>query len=201
MHAFDLHQPHRDMEWWVGRWSRPTAPGSRHRSHLNWNDLHSDAVRDDFAELLAPTAQVPADRRVLGTSPTSLRREHSPATRRRWPPWRWVRRPARLRAGHHRRAHLGHRGVGRRRKGSARTSPTWLWPSSGPWASRPGTARGTCTPTPRPGSGPTLDGESHAWIEVWTGEWQALDPTIGSPVGDRHVAGGPGPGLLPTCHL
>ncbi len=29
--------------------------------------------------------------------------------------------------------------------------------------------------------------QSHAWIEVWTGEWEALDPTIGSPVADRHV--------------
>ena len=30
-------------------------------------------------------------------------------------------------------------------------------------------------------------GESHAWIEAWVGDWHPLDPTSGSPVGERHV--------------
>ncbi len=30
-------------------------------------------------------------------------------------------------------------------------------------------------------------GESHAWIEVWTGGWWGYDPTNASPVGERHV--------------
>ena len=35
--------------------------------------------------------------------------------------------------------------------------------------------------------GETEQGESHAWIEVWTGEWLALDPTAGNPVDGRYV--------------
>ncbi len=37
--------------------------------------------------------------------------------------------------------------------------------------------------------GETVAGESHAWIEAWTGDWQAFDPTSGA-VGDRHVVVG-----------
>ena len=32
-----------------------------------------------------------------------------------------------------------------------------------------------------------MAGESHAWIEYWTGDWHAIDPTIGWPIGERHV--------------
>ena len=35
-------------------------------------------------------------------------------------------------------------------------------------------------------------GESHAWVEVWTGRWWAYDPTNDCPVGERHVAVGRG---------
>jgi transglutaminase-like putative cysteine protease len=37
------------------------------------------------------------------------------------------------------------------------------------------------------GFGVEMVGESHAWIEWWGGEWYGVDPTIGWPVGERHV--------------
>ncbi|RZQ65142.1 transglutaminase family protein [Amycolatopsis suaedae] len=33
----------------------------------------------------------------------------------------------------------------------------------------------------------TVEGESHAWIDAWTGGWWAYDPTNAIPVGPRHV--------------
>ena len=37
----------------------------------------------------------------------------------------------------------------------------------------------------RPGE--EVTGQSHAWVEYWTGAWTARDPTNDSPVGQRHV--------------
>ena len=40
--------------------------------------------------------------------------------------------------------------------------------------------------------GEEVTGQSHAWVDYWTGEWVACDPTNDSYVGERHVvvAGG-----------
>jgi transglutaminase-like putative cysteine protease len=35
--------------------------------------------------------------------------------------------------------------------------------------------------------GATVEGESHAWLEVWTGDWEALDPTAGRRIDTHHV--------------
>ena len=35
--------------------------------------------------------------------------------------------------------------------------------------------------------GDTIAGQSHAWVEWWTGDWTPFDPTNGVPVGPRHV--------------
>jgi transglutaminase-like putative cysteine protease len=40
--------------------------------------------------------------------------------------------------------------------------------------------------------GEEFHGESHAWVEVWTGKWWAYDPTNDVDVGERHVAVGRG---------
>jgi transglutaminase-like putative cysteine protease len=40
--------------------------------------------------------------------------------------------------------------------------------------------------------GEEINGESHAWVEVWTGAWWGFDPTNDCPVGERHVAVGRG---------
>ena len=35
--------------------------------------------------------------------------------------------------------------------------------------------------------GESTAGESHAWLEAWLGDWCAIDPTNGEPVGPEHV--------------
>jgi len=40
--------------------------------------------------------------------------------------------------------------------------------------------------------GEEVVGESHAWVEMWTGNWWGYDPTNDCPVGERHVAIGRG---------
>lgn len=47
-------------------------------------------------------------------------------------------------------------------------------------------------PVPEPDIGMAVEGQSHAWIEAWTGGWWELDPTNLVAVGPRHVAVGRG---------
>jgi transglutaminase-like putative cysteine protease len=42
-------------------------------------------------------------------------------------------------------------------------------------------------PVPDAAIGEPVTGESHAWVEVWLGQWWAYDPTNRVPVGERHV--------------
>ena len=47
-------------------------------------------------------------------------------------------------------------------------------------------------PASEPVIGETAQGESHAWVEWWLGEWSAYDPTNAAPVVERHVMIGSG---------
>lgn len=47
-------------------------------------------------------------------------------------------------------------------------------------------------PSAEPVIGEKAEGESHAWVEWWLGEWVAYDPTNLSPVEERHVMIGSG---------
>ena len=47
-------------------------------------------------------------------------------------------------------------------------------------------------PDPDASIGEEITGESHAWVEVWTGKWWGYDPTNACPVGERHIAVGRG---------
>jgi transglutaminase-like putative cysteine protease len=42
-------------------------------------------------------------------------------------------------------------------------------------------------PDPEAAIGADAKGESHAWIEAWTGQWWGIDPTNGVLAGNRHV--------------
>ncbi|MBA8815142.1 transglutaminase-like putative cysteine protease [Microbacterium halimionae] len=42
-------------------------------------------------------------------------------------------------------------------------------------------------PKPQAEVGVAVEGESHAWVEWFSGEWQGFDPTNNIEIGDRHV--------------
>ncbi|MDQ1702503.1 MAG: hypothetical protein QOF57_1755 [Frankiaceae bacterium] len=42
-------------------------------------------------------------------------------------------------------------------------------------------------PRQEAGVGEVVRGESHAWVEWWTGDWYAFDPTNGTVPGERHI--------------
>jgi transglutaminase-like putative cysteine protease len=47
-------------------------------------------------------------------------------------------------------------------------------------------------PAPAAAIGETVVGQSHAWVEWWSGRWVGWDPTNGIPAGRRHVVVGRG---------
>lgn len=183
VHSFDLQQPHREMKI-LGRSVVETTVLPFAGPALGWADVCDDQVSDDFAELLAPTVQVPVDPRLTDVA-ASLLDEHSPSEAGR-AAIEWV---------HDQLTYVpGTTGV--------HTSAVEAWDGG----------QGVCQdfahlglalvramglparycsgylhPDPDAELGTSRTGESHAWLEVWTGEWQALDPTIGAPIGERHV--------------
>jgi transglutaminase-like putative cysteine protease len=42
-------------------------------------------------------------------------------------------------------------------------------------------------PSSKAEPGTTAVGQSHAWVEYWSGDWAPLDPTSGAEVAERHV--------------
>lgn len=183
--AFDIHEPHTELSV-VGTSVVETLPPLEPALTAGWDELASDPVRDRYAELLAPTSYVPA---LPGVGP---------APDRSRPPAEAVEAAA---AWVHDRLAYG--------KGTttvATTAADALRIGSGvcqdfahlTLAVLRGMGiparyvSGYLHPSGAPETGTAATGESHAWVEAWTGDWWAFDPTHLDQVGERHVAVGRG---------
>jgi transglutaminase-like putative cysteine protease len=183
VHAFDIQEPHRELTV-VGRSVIETSVQPTPEEELDWADLDAGGRRDEFAEFLSPTTQVPVDAR-LSEPAAALRAAHSP-TAVGPAVIEWVRDQLTYVSGttgvHTSAIEAWDGGMGvcqdfahltlallRTMGVPARYCSGYLYPDAAA------------------GVGQTLDGESHAWIEVWTGDWAGLDPTAGAPTSERHV--------------
>jgi transglutaminase-like putative cysteine protease len=181
--AFDLHQPHDRLEVVASstvETSGPTDPTPT----AGWEALQDERVRDTYAELLAETPYTLFDHAMAGAA-AEVRGTADPATAVRT-------------AGELVREQLTYR----RGATGVRTTAAEAW----------GAGTGVCQdfahvttvllrragiparyvsgylhPSADPEVGATVVGESHAWVEAWVGDWLAVDPTNGAPVGERHV--------------
>jgi transglutaminase-like putative cysteine protease len=183
VHAFDLHVPHEELLV-VGRSVVETSVPYLAAGRITWAELDDPLLRDDFAELLAPTASVPLDDRLVAVA-HELKAGRTPQQAAE-AAVAWVHDPLAYVAG----------------TTEVHTSAVEAWEGG----------RGVCQdfahltlavvramgipgrycsgylhPNADAGVGATLFGESHAWLEVWTDDWHAFDPTIGWPIGERHV--------------
>jgi transglutaminase-like putative cysteine protease len=180
--AFDVHEPHTELAVTgtsVVETSPPHPPAD-----ITWVDVASAEVCDQLAELLAPTGYVSEIEEVTEAA-LSMARTGSPANACEQAA-EWVR--DRL----------------RHEKGTTDVSTTAAE------ALRIGTGvcqdyahlalalvramgiparyvSGYIFPSHEADVGMDVAGQSHAWVEAWTGDWYALDPTHGIPVGERHV--------------
>jgi len=186
--AFDLHAPHTELEVTassVVETEEPEAPTEK----VTWKELASPAVRDRFDEVLTPTHYTPASRRIERVGKRIIK-ENDP-------------QDAVIAAAQWAHSELQY------------VPGTTGVHSSGIDALREGKGvcqdfahltlillRGMGIPSryvsgylhPKRDAvvGDTVDGQSHAWIQAWTGGWWNYDPTNDSEINEQYISVGVG---------
>jgi transglutaminase-like putative cysteine protease len=182
--AFDLHAPHTELVV-HGSSVVETSPAAHSEATATWADLASEAIGDEFAELLEPTVQAPREEGELADVAAEARRLPFPSDAARqvtnWTRDRLVYEPGAtdVRTSATEAVAQG-KGVC---QDFAHVSLVLLRALGIP-------ARyvsGYLHPSPEAELGQTVIGQSHAWVEWWCGTWFAWDPTHGVVPGERHV--------------
>lgn len=188
VHSFDVHEPHSELSITATSLVETAAPPAPDES-LTWDYLRDASVQDRFCELLLGTQYSPLDPELGGIA-AGLTTHASP-----WEAVQaaidWV------------------RGTLSYEKGATgvSTSAVEAWRRGAGVCQDfahlllvmlrhlgiPGRyVSGYVHPEASAPVGVTVAGTSHAWVEAWLGSWYPIDPTSGSPVGDRHVTVGTG---------
>ncbi len=186
--AFDLHAPHTELEVTassVVETEQPEAP----QTSVSWDDLASEAVADRYNEMLSPTHYSPASKRIERVG-RRIAKDHDPqgavieAAR-------WVQGELTYVAGT---TGVHSSGLDALREGKgvcqdfAHLTLILLRGMGIP-------ARyvsGYLHPHGEAGIGDTVDGQSHAWIQAWTGEWWYYDPTNDTGINEQYISVGVG---------
>jgi transglutaminase-like putative cysteine protease len=186
--TFDLHAPHTELEV-TSSSVVETDRGELPEKKVSWDDLGSEAVIDRYDEMLSPTGYVPASRRIQAVG-RRIAKYNDPAD-------------AVLAAAQWAHSELDY------------VPGTTGVHSSGLDAHREG--KGVCQdfahltlillrgmgiparyvsgylhPNPDAAVGETIDGQSHAWIQAWTGGWWNYDPTNDTDINEQYVSVGVG---------
>ncbi|HPY23662.1 MAG TPA: transglutaminase family protein [Mycobacterium sp.] len=171
--AFDLHAPHTELEVTsssVVETDKPEPPVTT----VGWADLGSAAVADRFNEVLTPTPYTPESKRLdrVARHLAKGRGPHEAVIAA----VEWVRNELRYVAGT---TEVHSSGLDALREGQgvcqdfAHLSLILLRSMGIP-------ARyvsGYLHPKSDAAVGESVEGESHAWVQVWTGGWWDVDPT------------------------
>ena len=187
VHAFDLHTPHTELAVTGRSVVETSSPPDEPARSLGWSEVADPGVCDQFAELLTPPRHVPLGPDVVEAA-RPLAAEATPADACR-AAVAWTRSRMRYEKGA---TTVGSSATDALGLGAgvcqdfAHVTLTLLRAMGIP-------ARyvsGYLHPSADAERGTTVSGESHAWVEAWTGEWAAFDPTNGAVVGERHVVVG-----------
>jgi transglutaminase-like putative cysteine protease len=185
--SFDLYAPHTELE--VTSSSVVETDRGEMPKKISWEDLGSEAVIDRYDEMLSPTDYVPASRRIQAVG-RRIAKYNEPAD-------------AVLAAAQWAHSELEY------------VPGTTGVHSSGLDAHREG--KGVCQdyahltlillrgmgiparyvsgylhPNREAAVGETIDGQSHAWIQAWTGGWWNYDPTNDSDINEQYISVGVG---------
>lgn len=186
--AFDLHAPHTELEVTASSVVETDAP-ERPTTDIEWTVLTSAAVADRFDEVLAPTEYTPLSKRIdrVGRHLTKGRAPRQAVMAA----VEWVREELRYMPGT---TGVHSSGLDALREGQgvcqdfAHLSLILLRSMGIP-------ARyisGYLHPNPDAAVGDTVEGQSHAWVQVWTGSWWDYDPTNNTGINEQYISVGRG---------
>ncbi|WP_018177767.1 transglutaminase family protein [Jongsikchunia kroppenstedtii] len=188
--AFDLHAPHEELEV-SGASVVETEPEEYpdDAERVEWEDLPGEYVADRFDEYLTFTKYVPRNRTLAATA-RKLAKGFTPRGAVR-EVCKWVHEEIEYVQGTTG-VHTSAVDAWKERKGVCQDYAHLtlvLLRSLGIPARY---VSGYFHSNPDAPIGETVEGESHAWIEAWTGAWSGYDPTNDIPIGERHVSVGLG---------
>ena len=186
--AFDLHAPHTELEVTASSVVE-TDRGELPKDKVGWDELHTEAVIDRFDEVLSPTHYTPQSKRIHRVG-ERISKYQDP-------------QEAVIAAAHWVHGELDY------------VPGTTGVHSSGLDALREG--KGVCQdfahltlillrgmgiparyvsgylhPNRKAMIGDTIDGQSHAWVQAWTGGWWNYDPTNDAEINEQYISVGVG---------
>jgi transglutaminase-like putative cysteine protease len=186
--AFDLHAPHTELEVTassVVETEKPEPPTEK----VTWDELRSEAVVDRFDEVLGPTHYTPRSKRLrrVGERIAKYNDPHDAVIAAA----EWVNSELDYVAGTTG-VHSSALDALREGKGVCQDFAhlTLVLLRSVGIPSR--YVSGYLHPQRKAPVGETVDGQSHAWIQAWTGGWWNFDPTNDKEITEQYVSVGVG---------
>ncbi|MGH9155060.1 MAG: transglutaminase family protein [Acidimicrobiales bacterium] len=186
--AFDVHESHSELAVTGSSVVKTSPPVPRRRA--GWDELKHRDVTARFVELLSPTGCVPPVEELDDVAASMAASAPSPVDACD-AAVDWVRGRLRYQSGVTNVTTTASQALA----GGAGVCQDFAHVTVGLLRSMGIPARyasGYAFPSPDVEIGVDVDGQSHAWVEAWTGDWYALDPTHGMPVGPHHVLVGRG---------
>jgi transglutaminase-like putative cysteine protease len=184
--AFDLHAPHTELEVTsasVVETDTPEPPVAT----ISWSELESAAVLDRFNEVLAPARYTPASKRIERTAKhlAKGRRPHDAVLATA----KWVHSELQYVRGT---TGVHSSGLDALEEGKGVCQDfahltLILLRSMGIPARY---VSGYLHPNPDAAIGEAVEGESHAWIQAWTGSWWNYDPTNDTEINEQYISVG-----------
>ena len=184
VHAFDVQVPHDELVVTGSSVVETSPPRPEPEVRMTWDELGAPGFTDPFSELLVPSVNVPLDEDVLvcGEELAGARDPFDAVQQ----VGTWVRERLRYERGT---TTVSTKATEALRQGTgvcqdfAHVALAILRAVGIP-------ARyvsGYFHPKADADVGVAEEGQSHAWVEAWIGDWWPFDPTNGSAVGERHV--------------
>jgi transglutaminase-like putative cysteine protease len=186
--AFDLHAPHTELEVTassVVETDKPEPPDKK----ITWEELAAETVIDQFDEMLSPTHYTPASKRLhrVGERIAKYHEPHDAVIAAA----EWVQSELDYVPGTTG-VHSSALDALREGKGVCQDFAHLTLAVLRSIGIPSRYVSGYLHPRRKAAVGDAVDGQSHAWVQAWTGTWWDFDPTNDKEINEQYVSVGVG---------